>query len=157
MNRCGSFPLLFSAQSLFSIWTNLERSGKIPGAPTRRWGEWIWLTRPSGLHRNSPQGLNISSNRVFDQIRDPEIPITLRPRVVDILLLLLCNDLNFKWSFLRIYISHPIYLWPDTRWTHIALWRIWMISLALPHRYFKIIIIISIFSPVTAFSQKNKT
>ena len=26
------------------------------------------------LHRNSPQGLNISSIRVFDQIRDPEIP-----------------------------------------------------------------------------------
>ena len=31
----------------------------------------------SGLHRNSPQGLNISSIRVFDQIGDPEIPITL--------------------------------------------------------------------------------
>ena len=37
------------------------------------------LTGPSGLHWNSPQGLNISSIRVFDQIRDPEIPITLRP------------------------------------------------------------------------------
>ena len=49
MNRCGSFPLL----SLFSIWTNLKRSEKIPGAPTRRWGEWMWLTGPSGLHRNS--------------------------------------------------------------------------------------------------------
>ena len=36
-------------------------------------------TRPSGLHRNSPQGLNISSIKVFDQIRDPEIPINLRP------------------------------------------------------------------------------
>ena len=34
------------------------------------WGVWIWLTRPSGLHRNLPQGLNISSIRVFwpDQI-----------------------------------------------------------------------------------------
>ena len=58
---------------------NLERFEKIPGAPTRRWGEWIWLTGPSGLDWNSPQGLNISSIRVFDQIRDPEIPINLRP------------------------------------------------------------------------------
>ena len=76
MNRCDSFPLLSVPHSFFSIWTNLERSEKIPGAPTRRWGEWIWLTGPSGLDRNSPQRLNISSIRVFDQIRDPEIPIT---------------------------------------------------------------------------------
>ena len=32
---------------------NLKRSDKIPGAPTWRWGEWIWLTEPSGLHLNS--------------------------------------------------------------------------------------------------------
>ena len=70
-----SFPLLSAPHSLFSIWTHLKRSEKIPGAPTWRWGEWIWLTGPSGLHRNSPQGLNISFIRVFDQIRDPEIPI----------------------------------------------------------------------------------
>ena len=38
----------------------------------------IWLIGPSGLHRNSPEGLNISSIRVFDQTRDTEIPITLR-------------------------------------------------------------------------------
>ena len=79
MNRYGSFPLLSAPHSPFSILTNFKRSKKIPGAPTRRWGEWIWLTGPSGHHRNSPQGLNISSIRVFDQIRDPEIPITLRP------------------------------------------------------------------------------
>ena len=72
-SRC--FPHL--TLSLCSIWTNLKRSEKIPGAPTR-WGEWILLTGPSRLHRNSSQGLNISSIRVFDQIRDPEIPITLR-------------------------------------------------------------------------------
>ena len=36
---------------------------------------------PSGLCRNSPQGLDISSFRVYDQIRDPEIPITLRPHM----------------------------------------------------------------------------
>ena len=33
----------------------------------------------SELHRNSPQGLNISSVRVFDTIRDSEFPVTLRP------------------------------------------------------------------------------
>ena len=30
------------------------------------------ITGPSGLHRNSPQRLNVSSLRVFNQIRDPE-------------------------------------------------------------------------------------
>ena len=65
--------------SPFSICTDLKRSEKIPGAPTWRWGEWIWLTGSSGLNRNSPQGLNISSISVFDQIRDPEIPNTRRP------------------------------------------------------------------------------
>ena len=79
LNRCGSFPLLSAPHSLFSIWTDLKRSEKIPRAPTWRWGDWIWLTGPSGLHRYSPQGLNINSIRVFDWIRDPEIPITLRP------------------------------------------------------------------------------
>ena len=53
--------------SVFSIWTDLKRSEKIPGAPTRRWGEWIWLTGPCRLHRSSPQGLNFSSIRVSDQ------------------------------------------------------------------------------------------
>ena len=67
LNRCGSVPLLSTPHSPFSIWTYLKRSEKIPGVPTRRWGEWIWLTGPSGLHWNSPQGLNISSIRVFDQ------------------------------------------------------------------------------------------
>ena len=67
-SRCFSHP----------IWTDLKRSEKIPGAPTCRWGEWIWLTGSSGRYRNSSQGLNISSFRVFEQIRDPETPITLR-------------------------------------------------------------------------------
>ena len=57
MIRCGSFPLLSAPYSLFSIGTDLKISLKIPGAPAWRWGEWIWLTGPSGLHRNSPQGL----------------------------------------------------------------------------------------------------
>ena len=66
---CGSFPLLSAPHTLFSIWTDFKRW---------RWGDWIWLPGPSGLRRNSPQGLNISSIRIFDQIRDPENPITLR-------------------------------------------------------------------------------
>ena len=58
------FPLLSAPHSLFGIWTNLKRSENIQGAPTRRW-EWIWLTGPSGLYRNSPQRLNISSIEGF--------------------------------------------------------------------------------------------
>ena len=57
--RCGSFPLLSAPHSLFSIWTDLKRSEKISGVPAWKW-EWIWLTGPSGLHRNSPQVLNIT-------------------------------------------------------------------------------------------------
>ena len=71
MNRCSSFLLLSAPHSLFSIRTDLERSEKIPGTPAWSWGKWIWLTGPSGLHRNSPQGLNVSSIRIFDQIRNP--------------------------------------------------------------------------------------
>ena len=81
MDRCGSFPLLSVPHSRFSIWADLKRSDKIPWAPTWRWGEWIRLTGTSGLHRNSPQGLNIGSIRIFYQFRDPEIPINLRRRI----------------------------------------------------------------------------
>ena len=35
MNRCGSFQLLSALHSLFSIWTDLKRYEKIPGAPAR--------------------------------------------------------------------------------------------------------------------------
>ena len=37
MNRWGSVPHPTLSLSLFSIWTDLKRSEKIPGAPTRRW------------------------------------------------------------------------------------------------------------------------
>ena len=80
MNRCGSFLLLSVPHPLFSIWTDLRWIERIPGTPTWGWGEWIWPTGSSKLHRNSTQGLNISFIRGFDLIRDPEIPITLRPR-----------------------------------------------------------------------------
>ena len=81
MNRCGCFPLFSTPHSRFNIWTNLKRFEKIPGAPTRRWGEWIWLTRPSGLHRNSPQGLNItisvpSGFLTRSEIRKSQSPFT---------------------------------------------------------------------------------
>ena len=81
MYRYGSFSLLSAPHSLFRIWTNLKRSAKIPGSSTWRWGEWIWLTESSGIHRNSAQVLNISSIRVVDQIIDLEIPMTLRPHL----------------------------------------------------------------------------
>ena len=71
-SRCFLHPPL-------SLTSEQTFSEKNPGAPMWRWGEWIWLAVPSGLHRNSPQGLNVSSIRIFDQIRDPEIPITLHP------------------------------------------------------------------------------
>ena len=77
LNRSDSFPLLSAPHSLFSIC----RSEKIPGSPTWRCGEWIWLTGPWGLHRNSTQRLNVSSIRILEHIRDPEIPIILRPHI----------------------------------------------------------------------------
>ena len=75
MNRYVSVPLFSAPHSLFSIWTDLKRSEKTPGAPTWMWGEWIWLTGPSGLHRISSYGLNISSIRVFDP--SPQININI--------------------------------------------------------------------------------
>ena len=43
MDRCSSFPLLSAPHSLFSISTDFKRSEKIPGPPSWRWEEWIWL------------------------------------------------------------------------------------------------------------------
>ena len=76
LNRYGSFPLLFATHSLFSIWIALKRSEKIPGDLTWMWGEWIWLIGPSELHQNLPV-VKYQFHQVFDQIRDPEITITL--------------------------------------------------------------------------------
>ena len=81
------------ADYLFSIWTDLKRSEKIPGAPTWRWREWIWLTRPSGLHQNSPQGLNISSIWVstITYIRKSQSPFTPKsPKNQYIYILVVC-------------------------------------------------------------------
>ena len=65
MNRCRNFPLHSAPHSLFSIRTDFKRSEKIPGAPTWKWGVWIWLTGPSGLHRNSPQGCKYQFHQGF--------------------------------------------------------------------------------------------
>ena len=59
MYRWCRFPLLSAPHSLFSIWTDFKRSEKIQGTRTWKWGEWIWLTGPYGLHWNSAQRLNI--------------------------------------------------------------------------------------------------
>ena len=79
MNMCSSFLLLSTPSlSLSSEQTSkdLKRSqGPQGGGGEREFG----ITGPSGLHRYSPEGLNISCIRVFDHIRDLEIPITLRP------------------------------------------------------------------------------
>ena len=75
---------LSTPHSFFSICTDLKRSEKIPGTPARRRGEWICLTGPSRAHRNSTQGLNISSIRVFGQIRNSKIPITLCPVYISV-------------------------------------------------------------------------
>ena len=77
-----------------------------------RWGEWICLTGSSELHLNSPQGLNICSIRVFDQIGVPEIPITLCPhlyiyiqsgREISAILLTVVGD---GWKDQKIYIAY---------------------------------------------------
>ena len=76
LNTCGCFPLLSAPHSLFSIWTDLRSSEKITGAPTWMWGEWIWLTGPSGLHRNSPHGIiSVSSGFLTrSEIRKSQSP-----------------------------------------------------------------------------------
>ena len=38
MTRCDSFPLL----STPTLYLAFEQTLKVPGAPTWRWGEWIW-------------------------------------------------------------------------------------------------------------------
>ena len=62
--------------------------------------------------RTSPkfaQGLNISSIRVFDQNRDPEIPINLRPHVQYRLCRLYFSDIKanpFGYIIMEFYQFH---------------------------------------------------
>ena len=80
MNMCYSFPLPTAPHSLFNIWTDLRGSKNIPVAPAWRWGEWVCLTEPSGLHRNSSKGLKSVPSGYLAKIRDSEIPIPLAPK-----------------------------------------------------------------------------
>ena len=81
MNRCGSFPLFSATHSFFSIWTDLKNIWKDPRGTNE---EVMRVDLANWALRNSYKfttGLNISSIRVFDQIRVAEIPITLRPHL----------------------------------------------------------------------------
>ena len=73
LNRCGSFPLLSTPHTLFSIWTDLKRSSGTNGE-VRRVDLANWALRTSPKFSTEVKW----AIRVFDQIRDPEIPITLR-------------------------------------------------------------------------------
>ena len=103
MNRCGSFPLLSAPHSLFSIRTDLKRSEKSQGHQ-RGGDECIWLTRPSGLHRNSPQGLNVISIKVLVQFRDPEFQATFRSPHYIYIYSLYIMELYYKYIYIYMYI-----------------------------------------------------
>ena len=96
IHRCCSFPLLFTPHSLFSIWTDLERSEKIPKAPKWRWGEWIWLTGPSGLHRFTTR-VKYQFHQGFWPDQRSGNPNTLRPHSS---ILQHCCTLKPQWCFL---------------------------------------------------------
>ena len=55
------------------------------------------VNRALRTSQNSSQGLNINSISVFDQIRDPEIPITIRP-------LFIVGDYHFYRLFMKAMI-----------------------------------------------------
>ena len=100
MDRCGTFPLLSASHSLFSIWTDLKRSKKIPGAAAWKWREWIWLSGPSELRRNSPHGLNISSIRYLtrSQIRKSQSPfVPILVQSVKKINSWMCQKVSYKW------------------------------------------------------------
>ena len=76
MNRCGSFPHLALSLASEQILKDLKRSqGYQCGGEESGFGNWALRTSPKFTKE-----LNISSIKVFDQIRDPEIPIILRPK-----------------------------------------------------------------------------
>ena len=59
-SRCFPHRILTLASEHIS--KDLKRS---QGHQCGGWGEWIWLTGPSGLHRNSPQGLKYQFHQGF--------------------------------------------------------------------------------------------
>ena len=72
-SRCFLHPTL-SLPSEQTLKVLKRSQGPHRGGEEIGFADW-----PSGLHRNSPQALNISFIRHFDHIRDPETPITLCP------------------------------------------------------------------------------
>ena len=78
MNRCSNFPLISAPRSLFSIWTDLKRSEKSLGTNV----EVRRIDLANLVLRTSPKftkGVKYQLHQSFlYQIRDPEIPITLR-------------------------------------------------------------------------------
>ena len=89
MNRCGSFRCFPHPTLSLASEQTLKYLKSSQGATAWRWGECIWVTKPSGLHRNSPQGLKISSRRVFDQIRDPNHPSPPLPQLIIIIIIII--------------------------------------------------------------------
>ena len=78
MNGCSSFPLLSAPHSLLSIWTDLERSEKIPegtNMEVRRVDLVNWTLRTSPKFTT---GVKYQLHEGFDQIRNPEFRITFR-------------------------------------------------------------------------------
>ena len=76
-NGCGSFPLLSAPHSLFSIWTDLKRSEKIPGgtnAEVRRLYLANWALRTSP---KSTTGVKYRFRQGFwpdQRSRNPNLP-----------------------------------------------------------------------------------
>ena len=113
LNRSGSFRCFPHASLPLASEKTLKDLKRSQG----RWGEWICLTGPSGLHKNSPKGLNISSIGIFYQIKYPEIQIILRPQsVITVWKLIIFTEDEFV-TFLQwhIYIAFiwliSIFLW----------------------------------------------
>ena len=74
LNRCGSFPCFAHPTLSLASEQTLKDLKSSQGHRRVDLANWALSTSP-----NSPQGLNINFIRVFDHIRDPEIPITLLP------------------------------------------------------------------------------
>ena len=98
LNRCSSLLLLSAPYCLFSIWTDPKWSERIPGAPTWRREEWIWLTGPTRLNRNSPQVSNIT---VLDQIRDLEMPPSYNLLYTSLFIIFFTKKIYYQKDFIN--------------------------------------------------------
>ena len=80
INRCGNFSLLSTPTLSLASEKALKDLKISQGSQCAGEESWFGYLSPRD-YRNSPQGLNISSIKVFDQIRYPELPVTLRPHI----------------------------------------------------------------------------